>query len=270
MELFYRKYGEAAPPLVIVHGLYGSSDNWVSIGRDLADRFEVYVVDQRNHGQSPHSAVIDYPAMREDLREFMDLQGIKKAVLIGHSMGGKTVMSFAEAWPQRVQALISVDIAPKSYRNLALASRTAANHSSMIDAMLKIDLSKIESREDADHALATSIGSERIRSFLLKNLRREQSGAFEWRINLEAISGNLEVIFEGMDRELIVSGGGITGFPALFISGGESGYIKATDHQLIRDIFPTAEVVTIPGAGHWVHAEQPKLLVKTIRYFLDI
>jgi len=270
MELFFRKYGEAAPPLVIVHGLYGSSDNWVAIARDLADRFEVYVVDQRNHGQSPHSAQHDYPSMREDLREFMDQQGIKKAVLIGHSMGGKTVMSFAEAWPERVQALVSVDIAPKSYRNLALASRTAANHSSMIDAMMKLDLSKIESREDADRALATSIGSERIRSFLLKNLRRESGGDFDWRINLEAFSANLEIIFEGMDRESIAARGGITGFPALFISGGASEYIRVEDLQMIRDIFPTAEVVTIPGAGHWVHSEQPALLVKTIRYFLDI
>ena len=122
MKLFFRKYGDFGPPLIIVHGLYGSGDNWVSIARDLSDRFEVYVVDQRNHGQSPHSEVHDYPSMREDLREFMDSQGIQKAVLIGHSMGGKTVMSFAEAWPERVQALISIDIGPKSYRNLALAS----------------------------------------------------------------------------------------------------------------------------------------------------
>jgi esterase len=270
MELFFRKYGEAGPPLVIMHGLYGSSDNWVSIARDLADRFEVFVVDQRNHGQSPHSPQHDYPSMREDLREFMDLQDIKKAVLIGHSMGGKTVMSFAEAWPERVQALVSVDIAPKSYRNLALASRTAANHSSMIDAMMKVDLSKIQSREDADEALTLSIGSERIRSFLLKNLRRVDGDVFKWRINLEAISGNLEAIFEGMDRDAITEQGGISGFPALFISGGDSEYIRAMDHQMIRDIFPTADFVSIPGAGHWVHAEQPDLLVKTIRYFLDI
>jgi pimeloyl-ACP methyl ester carboxylesterase len=270
MELFFRKYGEAGPPLVIVHGLYGASDNWVSIARDLSDRFEVFVVDQRNHGQSPHSPQHDYPSMREDLRDFMDLHGIQKAVLIGHSMGGKTVMSFAEAWPERVHALVSVDIAPKSYRNLALVSRSAANHANMIDAMMKIDLSKIESREDADRALATFIGSERIRSFLLKNLRREKGGAFQWRINLEAISTNLGAIFEGMDREAIKARGGITGFPALFISGGDSEYIRAEDHQLIRDIFPAAEVVSVQGAGHWVHAEQPALLVKTIRYFLDI
>lgn len=270
MELFFRKYGEAGPPLVIVHGLYGSSDNWVAIARDLSDRFEVWVVDQRNHGQSPHSDIHDYPSMREDLRQLMDSQGIEKAVLIGHSMGGKTVMSFAEAWPERVQALISVDIAPKSYRTLALASRTAANHSSMIDAMMRLDLSKIESREDADHALATSIGSERIRSFLLKNLRRDKGGGYSWQINLEAIAHNLEAIFAGMDRETIKARGGITGFPVLFISGGDSDYIRAIDHQAIRDIFPTAEIVTVQGSGHWVHAEQPTLLVKTIRYFLDI
>jgi esterase len=270
MELFFRKYGEAGPPLVIVHGLYGSSDNWVAIARDLSDRFEVWVVDQRNHGQSPHSDIHDYPSMREDLRELMDNQGIKKAVLIGHSMGGKTVMSFAEAWPERVQALISVDIAPKSYRNLALASRTAANHSSLLDAMMQLDLSKIQSREDADRALATAIGSDRIRGFLLKNLRRDKDGGFSWRINLEVLSSNLEPIFAGMDREAIKARGGITGFPALFISGGNSDYIRVTDHQAIRDIFPSAEIVTIPGAGHWVHAEQPDLLVKTIRYFLEI
>ncbi len=270
MKLFFRKYGEAAPPLIIMHGLYGSSDNWISIAKDLADSFEVYVVDQRNHGQSPHSPRHDYPSMREDLLELMDEQGINKAVLIGHSMGGKTVMSFAEAWPERVQALISVDIAPKSYRNLALASRTAANHSNMIDAMMKVDLSKIESREDADLALATYIGSERIRGFLLKNLRRNNKGNFSWRINLKAITDNLEAIFEGMDREAIAARGGITGFPALFISGGDSEYIRAMDYQTIRDIFPTAEFVTVQGAGHWVHAEQPALLVKTIRYFLDV
>jgi len=270
MELFFRKYGEAGPPLIIVHGLYGASDNWISIARDLADRFEVYVVDQRNHGRSPHSDIHDYPAMREDLREFMESQDIKKAVLIGHSMGGKTVMSFAEAWPEKVQALISVDIAPKSYHNLALASRTAPNHTNLIDAMLKLDLSKIESREEADRALAESIGSERVRSFLLKSLRRKSDGTFEWRINLEAISNNMEAIFAGMDREAIAARGGITGFPALFISGGDSEYIRVTDHQAIREIFPAAEFVTIPGAGHWVHVEQPDLLIKTIRYFLDI
>ena len=153
MELFFRKYGETGPPLIIVHGLYGSGDNWISIARELSHDFEVYVVDQRNHGQSPHSSVHDYPTMRGDLREFMDHQGIQKAVLIGHSMGGKTIMSFAMNWPERVQSLISVDIAPKSYHDQALNSHVAADHAKMIDAMLELDMAAFDSREELDMAL---------------------------------------------------------------------------------------------------------------------
>ena len=268
MKLFYRKYGESGPPLIIVHGLYGSGDNWVTIARELAEKFEVYVVDQRNHGQSPHSEVHDYPAMREDLREFMDDQDIEKAVLIGHSMGGKTIMCFAVEWPERVASLISVDIAPKSYNNLALASRKAPNHSGIIDALLALDVKNAESREELDLALRPRIGSSRIRGFLLKNVGRDSSGRFSWEINLEALYNNLDKIFAGLDAATIPAGG-ITGFPVLFISGADSDYIQAKDHLLIRSIFPVAEIVTIPGAGHWVHAEQPALLVKTITYFLE-
>ena len=269
MKLHYRKYGKTGPPLVIVHGLYGSGDNWVSIAKELSTGFEVFVVDQRNHGRSPHSADHDYPSMRDDLRNFMDSQGIDKAVLLGHSMGGKTVMFFAEAWPKRVQSMICVDIAPKPYHDLALHSNFAANHAKMIDSMLEVDLSKAETREDIDHALRTSIGSERIRGFLLKNVRRDRSGNFRWRINLEALREHLDDIFDGLDTDRIIREGGITGFPALFVSGANSDYIRAEDHVLIRSVFPAADIVTIPDAGHWLHAEQPDLLVKNIRFFLD-
>ncbi len=270
MELFYRKYGESGPPLVILHGLYGSGDNWATIARELSAAFEVYVVDQRNHGQSPQSEVHDYPSMRDDLREFMDHQAIGKAVLIGHSMGGKTVMSFALAWPERVQSLISVDIAPRSYRDLAVDSHSAANHAKMIDAMLELDMSGVHSREEADQKLSPKIGSDRVRSFLMKNVRRDPEGKFSWRINLRALRGNLDAILDGLEVDRVISEGGVTGFPALFVSGAHSDYISAEDHSFIRSIFPVAEIVTIPGSGHWVHAEQPALLVKTIRYFLDI
>jgi pimeloyl-ACP methyl ester carboxylesterase len=270
MKLFYRKYGEAGPPLIIVHGLYGSGDNWISIARELADHFEVYTLDQRNHGQSPHSDIHDYPAMREDLRGFMDAHEIEKAVLIGHSMGGKTIMHFAAQWPERVQSLISVDIAPKAYHHLALTHQSAPNHAGMIDAMLALDLSNMESREEIDQALSTRIGSGRVRSFLLKNIRRDQEEGFFWRINLPAIRNNLDKIFEGLENETAIPAGGITGFPVLFISGANSGYIQAEDLALIRSLFPVAEVVTIPNAGHWVHAEQPALLVKNFKYFLNV
>jgi len=256
--------------MVIVHGLYGSGDNWVSIARELSDRFEVYVVDQRNHGQSPHSEVHTYAAMRDDLEEFLDARGIDRAVLIGHSMGGKTIMAFAIKYPERVQSLISVDIAPRSYQDLALNSHMAANHAQMIDAMMALDFSGMETREEVDQALSTEIGSDRVRSFLLKNVQRNEDGEFYWRINLKALRDNLDRIMDRIDTDKVVSQGGITGFPALFVSGERSDYIRAEDHQLIRSVFPAADIVTIPNAGHWVHAEQPTLLVKNIRYFLDI
>ncbi len=270
MKLFFRKYGEAGPPLVIVHGLYGSGDNWITVARELSSAFEVYVLDQRNHGRSPHSGTHDYLCLRDDLREFMDTQGIRRAVLVGHSMGGKAAMSFAMAWPERVQSLISVDIAPRAYHELAVDSRAAANHGKMIDAMLELDLSGIESREEADQALSLQIGSDRVRRFLLKNLQRQRDGQYRWRINLRALRDNLDLIMDGLDAGKAIADGGITGFPALFIAGANSDYIRAEDHALIRSIFPVADFVTIPNSGHWVHAEQPALLVKTIKYFLDI
>ena len=270
MKLFYRKYGQTGPPLVIVHGLYGSGDNWVSIARELSAAFEVFVVDQRNHGQSPHTDDHNYPAMRDDLKEFMDDLGMEKAVLIGHSMGGKTIMFFAVDYPGRVQSLVSVDIAPLAYHDLDVHSHFAANHSRMIDAMREVDLLKVKSREEIDRALRLQIGSERIRHFLLKNLRRDPSGKFLWKINLEALRNNLDQILDGLDTERIVAEGGITGFPVLFISGGNSDYIRAEDHLVIKSVFPTAEIVTIPNTGHWLHAEQPALLLKNIKYFLSI
>lgn len=270
MKLFYRKYGETGPPLIIVHGLYGSGDNWVTIARELSSRFEVYVLDQRNHGQSPHSESHDYPSMRDDLKKFMDAEGIEQAVLIGHSMGAKTIMFFAASWPDRVQSLISVDMSPGAYHELAVDSRSAANHGKMIDAMMELDLSRFSSREEIDLALSPKIGSERVRSFLLKNVQRDKNGNFSWRINLPALRRNLDRILDGLDVEEIAAKGGITGFPALFISGEKSDYIRAEDHQLIRRVFPAAQVVTLPNAGHWVHAEQPALLVKNLRYFLGV
>ncbi len=256
--------------MVIAHGLYGSGDNWVSIAREFEKEFEVYVVDLRNHGQSPHSDTHDYPSMRDDLCQFLDDRGIDRSVMIGHSMGGKTIMHFAEGCPERVQSMISVDIAPRPYHDLAVDSRSAPNHARMIDAMLELDLSAVESREDADRMLSSQIGSERVRGFLLKNLRREKEGGFYWRINLPALRNNLDRIMDGLDTGRIAASGGITGFPALFVSGQRSDYIRAEDHALIRQVFPTSEIVTIPGAGHWVHAEKPSLLVKSIKYFLDI
>jgi len=278
MKLSYRKYGESGTPLIIVHGLYGSGDNWISIARELSARFEVYVIDQRNHGHSPHSDTHNYPALRDDLKTFMDAEGLDQTILIGHSMGAKTIMYFASFWPDRVRSMVSVDMAPKAYHELAReSSSSAANHGALIEALLELDLSDMSSREEIDQALSLKITSERVRSFLLKNAQRSKSGVFFWRINLPALRDNLPRILDGlMDSENEGLGGlkeippgGVAAFPALFVAGENSNYIRAEDHALIRALFPRAQIVTIPNAGHWVHAEQPGLLLKNLDYFLS-
>lgn len=269
MKLFFRKYGESGPPLIIVHGLYGSSDNWISIARELSEQFEVYILDQRNHGDSPHSDVHDYPSMKADLKEFMESRGIESATLLGHSMGGKTVMLFAMEHPEMVDSMVVVDIAPISYRNLAVNSHIAANHSKMIDAMLSIDLAKYRTRQDVSNALSVQIGSDRIRMFLLKNLSRNKKKEFYWKINLPVLKDYLDQIMDQLPTEKYIEKGGITGFPAYFIKGEKSDYIRPEHHDIIRRLFPTAEVISIPNAGHWVHAEQSDLLVKNLKYLLS-
>ncbi|MBN1131744.1 MAG: alpha/beta fold hydrolase [Bacteroidales bacterium] len=270
MKLYYRKYGEVGVPLIIIHGLYGSGDNWAGIARELSEYFEVYAIDQRNHGRSPHDDVHSYEAMRDDLAGFMDRLKIRRAILLGHSMGGKTAMFFAERYPERVQTLISVDMGPGPYHDLAEMSHFAADHAAMMDAMLGLDLSSMEGREDIDRALAPHIGSDRIRGFLLKNVGRNENENFEWRINLKVLRKNLDNILDGLDITAISKKGGITGFPALFVAGERSDYIRPQDHVMIKSVFPAAEIVSIPNAGHWVHAEQPELLIKNIRYFLSV
>ncbi len=267
MDLFFRKYG-SGPPLIIVHGLYGSSDNWVTIGKELGKRFEVFIPDQRNHGRSPHSDHHNYDLMRDDLSEFMDKHSIEKAILLGHSMGGKTIMFFATSCPERVNGLIVVDIAPKSYFSYSGESVQAADHLFIIRAMENMDLSKIPNRDEANRELSSKIKSERVRQFLLKNLARSKNGAFRWKLNIEAIRKDLVRILEGLNASKFERGNQITGFPVLFIRGANSTYILDSDIPFIRKIFPYAEVIAIPGAGHWLHAEQPDLLIETVVQFV--
>ena len=266
MELFYRNFGEG-PPLIIVHGLYGASDNWLSIGKALATDFHVYLIDQRNHGQSPHSDTHTYPDMRDDLILFMDKHELQKAILVGHSMGGKTVMFLAEAYPERVDSLIVIDIAPTTCHPDDQSSQ-ARTHIEIVNGMLSVDFSQVEKREDVNEQLARSIRSRKIRSFLMKNVSRTPEGNYYWKLNAAVIGKELPSIFEGIDLSKYSPGNGVTGFPVLFIRGEDSDYITDDCIPDIKKIFPMAEIASIPQAGHWLHAEQPDLLVKTIRYFL--
>ncbi len=269
MKLNFRKYGEG-PALIILHGLYGASDNWVSIARELADHFEVYVPDQRNHGASPHTDNHNYELLKDDLNGFMKQQSIEKATLLGHSMGGKVAMFFAVDHPEKVENLIVVDISPRSYKDPEQPVPHKVDHENLIEALQEVDFSRAENRMDIDMMLAQSVKSQRIRQFLLKNVKRKDQESFCWKLNLETLKKSLPHIMDGLNAEKVNNGKGIKGFPVLFIRGENSDYISDPDFPVIKKIFPVAEIVTIPNSGHWLHAEQPELLLKNLRYFLAV
>jgi len=261
MDLFFRKYGEG-PSLIILHGLYGSSDNWVSIGKELAENFEVYLIDQRNHGRSPHAPDHNYDVMKEDLKTFMDQHSIDKAIIMGHSMGGKTAMFFAAEYPERISHLIVVDISPRSYKTNN--SSQLKGHETIIRAMYNLDFYGIENRQEIDDILSKSIPQTRIRQFLLKNVNRSKDNEYSWSLNLRALKNDLPGIMEGLDDNQPE----ITGFPTLFIKGEESDYILDEDEKFIKRIFPYADIETVSNAGHWLHAEQPEIFMQKVNNFI--
>lgn len=251
MELFYREYGQGEP-LIILHGLFGSADNWMTQAKMLGEHFHIYTVDQRNHGLSPHSPEQDYLAMTEDLNDFLTQRGLKQAIILGHSMGGKTAMNFALKYPAKVSKLIVVDIMPKAY---------PVHHDKILDGLKALPLKTLTSRNQADEALSKYVDEPAVRQFLLKNLTRAQEGGFAWKINLAAIDQNIEEMTAG----LVVSGE-YTG-PALFIIGERSNYYAFGDENLIQKYFPNYKLVEME-TGHWVQAEKPKEFVDVVLSFL--
>jgi esterase len=251
MELFYREYG-AGEPLIILHGLFGSSDNWMTQAKMLAERFQVFTVDQRNHGQSPHSADHDYLSMTEDLQAFFVQHKLPNATLIGHSMGGKTAMNFAVKYPLKVKKLVVVDIVPKAY---------PLHHDKILDGLRSLPIKSLTSRNQADTALAPFVEEPEVRQFLLKNLAREQGGGFVWKMNLSAIHQNIEEMGIAM-----VFDGQYAG-PSLFIIGERSNYFRFGDEAVIQKYFPNFAVVGME-TGHWVQAEKPKEFVDVVLKFL--
>ncbi len=266
MELFYRKFGNGVP-LIILHGLYGSSDNWVTVGRSLSSKYEVWLLDQRNHGKSPHSDEHTYQAMQQDLLDFMNDNNIEKAILIGHSMGGKTAMKFAMEQPERLISLIIIDIAPKSYVFSLNSKLETLNHKVIMESMMALNFDGIEDRHQLEQLMVNKIRSSKIRQFILKNVKRQRDNTFNWVLNIKALYNNLEHIMNGFSEDTNI-GDEITGLPVLFVRGGDSKYINQDDIDKIFSIFPYAEIETIDNAGHWLHAEQPDELLKIIDEFL--
>jgi pimeloyl-ACP methyl ester carboxylesterase len=264
MKLFYRKYGNG-PPLVILHGLYGSSDNWVTIAKRLSDRFTVYLPDQRNHGQSPHSEIHDYDSMRDDLFELISDLRLKKFFLAGHSMGGKTAISFALKWPEMLNGLLIADISP--FSNETERDSVYSQHSVILSAMLSFDLNKISTRSEAETILSEKISSEKIRELILKNLQRATDNTFIWKLNVRSLLKNLNKIMQGVERPTDYNQQ-ISGFPVIFLKGDESEYIPVSDFRDILKVFPAAEIIEIPGAGHWIQVDKPDEVVKHMKRLL--
>ncbi len=252
MKLFYREMGQGRP-LVILHGLFGSSDNWLSIAKTLSEHYKVYLVDQRNHGQSPHDSEFNYAVLAEDLNTFLKDNNIENPLIIGHSMGGKAAMEFAVRYPQKWEKLIVVDIAPKAYK---------VHHDQILDGLNALNLATLTSRNEADEQLSKWVPEMGVRQFLLKNLARDNSG-FVWKINLPIITQNIEIIGHGLSKRLEVEK------PVLFIRGENSHYIKDEDFELIAQYFPSAKISTIANAGHWVHAEQPDEFISVVQNFIN-
>lgn len=252
MKLFYRQSGQGEP-LIILHGLFGSSDNWYTLAKTFAEQFTVYLIDQRNHGQSPHSEEFDYKLLAEDLLEFINEHNLKAVTIIGHSMGGKTAMNFAVKYPERVKKLVVVDIVPKAY---------PVHHDNILEGLLSLDLPNVSSRTEADELLSKYVTELDERQFLLKNLYRTSDGGFGWRPNLKSIDKHIEEIGEGMQFDGQYDG------PTLFIVGARSKYFKSGDEKLIEKIFPSFTLVTL-DSGHWVQAEKPKEFAETVIPFLE-
>ena len=242
------------PPLVILHGLFGSGRNWASLARRLGENWQVHCLDLRNHGASPWDEVMTYPAMADDLQTYLDSRGLARAAVIGHSMGGKAAMAHALTRETAVAALVVVDIAPVTYGH---------SFTDYIGAMRALDLSVLSRRSEADAALKTAIPELGVRSFILQNLE-SRDGALAWRLNLTALADNMDSLI-GFPDDL--PGQSYDG-PSLFLHGGKSDYVGPHNQAEVKARFPAAEITGVPDAGHWVHAEQPEAFLAQVTPFL--
>jgi len=256
MNLNYKEFGSGFP-IIILHGLLGSLDNWQTIARRMSESspFKIYIVDQRNHGKSPHTDEMNYDLMSNDLLEFFKQHHITKAHLIGHSMGGKTAMNFALSHPALVAKLIVVDITP---------TQAEDHHTYIFEALNAADVSHATRREEVQHVLEQKIGNDKTTiQFLMKGLQRDASDKhFEWKFNLLALWKHYVDIIDD-----VTSGRPFTG-RVLFIKGAESDYINAGNYPDIAELFPDNELVEIAGAGHWVQAEKPDEFIRVTEKFL--
>lgn len=250
MKLHYREQGEGQA-FVILHGLFGYSDNWQSHANKIASYYRVILVDLRNHGHSNWSDTHNYDAMAADIFELFQDLNLENAILLGHSMGGKTAMRFAQLHANLLDKLIVVDMGIKAY---------PMHHNQILDGLNAVHISPELSRSDADLAMRPYIDSIGVRQFLLKNLYWKEKGQLAWRMNLAVLEKEMPCILEALPSEEVLT-------QTLFIRGALSNYILDEDIEEIENQFPDSQIVSIENAGHWVHAEQAEVFLETILEF---
>ena len=259
MELHYQSYSPESlsdqAPVIIIPGLFGSTANWRSVARKLAESYCVTVIDQRNHGDSPHADSNTYIDMVNDLLALCDRLGYDQVVLCGHSMGGKVAMLFSLLYPSRVKKLAVLDIAPVQYEH---------SHAPYLKALMAIDLASLTSRSDAEKALQHTIQDTPTRLFLMQSLVGK-AGEYRWRLNLPVLLNDMSEI-AGFPSDVV--DGLVLEKPTLFILGGKSGYVIESHLDAMSNYFPEADIVTIDGAGHWLHAERPQETVEVLMEFI--
>jgi esterase len=248
--LYSRSQGQGEP-VILLHGLFGSMENLGALARPLAEHYCVHSLDLPNHGRSPHTDTTDIASMAEAVVAWMDAQGIAKAALIGHSLGGKTAMELALTHPQRVAQLTVIDIAPVLY---------SPHHSDVFEGLKQVNPSLVRQRSEAEALMLPHVPEVAVRSFLLKNLVKEETG-FRWRMNLPVIARDYPALIAG-NRNGIYPG------PVLFLKGGNSDYITSSHKDAILTRFPQSQLKIIPDTGHWLHAEKPELVSGLMLRFL--
>jgi pimeloyl-ACP methyl ester carboxylesterase len=253
MKLHSKIKGEGTP-LVILHGFLGMGDNWKTLANAYAkEGFEVHLVDQRNHGRSPHDPAFSYELMAEDLKDYLEDKQLERVSIIGHSMGGKVAMRFATLYPECLNKLIIVDIAPKYYPQ---------HHQDILEGLTQISKAKLTSRSDADELLAKYISLKAVRHFLLKNLYWKTQDELNLRLNIKALKDNIEEVGKGLPRNSKYEG------EILFLKGGDSDYIQDEDEKDIASHFENFEIKVIKNSGHWVHAEKREDFLQVSLEFL--
>jgi len=253
VNLLHSKIFGEGKPLIILHGLFGMLDNWQGLAKEFGQFFETHIVDQRNHGKSFHATKHSYALMCEDLLRYLDENKLEKVYLMGHSMGGKTAMLFATTYPERVEKLVVVDIAPKYY---------TPHHQEILAGLHAVENANVMSRKEADEILARHFSEQGIRQFLLKNLYWKTKENLVFKFNLETLSKEIHNVGEALLEGVVFAN------KTLFIDGGKSNYILPEDHDLIESHFPDTEIVQIENVGHWVHAENPEAFFDEVSRFL--